>query len=66
MEKSLWSHISLVYRPIEVLFTLSIEAVFALSCLASEGLHTLIYVTRFGKIDHNVTIDISRNTSLKY
>ena len=32
MEKSLWSHISLVYRPI--------EAHFALSFLGFEGLHT--------------------------
>ena len=31
MEKSLWSHILLVYRPIEALFTLSLSGV--------EGLH---------------------------
>ena len=30
-------------------------------------LHTyIIYVTGFGKTDHIVTIDISRNTKLKY
>ena len=28
--------------------------------------HTYIYVTGFGKTDHIVTIDILRNTDLKY
>ena len=29
-------------------------------------MNTLIYVTGFEKTDHIVTIDISRNTDLKY
>ena len=29
-------------------------------------LGTDLYVTGFGKTDHNVTIDILRNTDLKY
>ena len=36
MEKSLWSHISLVYRPIEVLFTVSL---FTVSFPGFEELH---------------------------
>ena len=29
-------------------------------------IYELIYVTGFGKTDHNVTNDITRNTDLKY
>ena len=33
---------------------------------ATYKLHQSIYVTGFGKTDHIVTIDVSRNTDLKY
>ena len=34
--------------------------------IASISASIMVYVTGFGKTDHIVTIDISRNTDLKY
>ena len=36
------------------------------SCSSLKYEVVAVYVTGFGKTDHNVTVDISRNTDLMY